>query len=463
MDREFAALLGSLTKEGQEKLINTISDFIQPSDVIDGLYKEAKKDDKKALAGAGLALGGSAVVGKQYHRGHLTGRETLYHRTGIKNVDSILEQGLKGSYASDPNNLTNTVLGDKVPKKDLENKVYLARKKWIADNLAGNGLGARKTLKTKVPTWMMKEVDNPELRGAKSQKEFAEKLIKENPHIPPKLVKLQTMIAHRLLGRKGTATLEGDVAAKYIKGSKHFERLGLDELKNFIKSNPKRFIKGSGKAALGLGAVGIGANMVKQNLSKKASEEEEKYINPIPRAGARYAGGFIGGHIAAPWIGGLLAYLSRKNINPEINRVIQEAVPAMTNPAVLGLAASVPGIIKDTQHNTNLKNRDRERLFGKKASDVIDLLYKEAKMEVPTPQEAKKEKKPSDDRPEIKCEKCSFEGKTTPKGECPQCGAIMGVKPSDYPIPYTPIWTGEPMSGISVNEASIRGRMEEQW
>jgi predicted ATP-dependent serine protease len=53
----------------------------------------------------------------------------------------------------------------------------------------------------------------------------------------------------------------------------------------------------------------------------------------------------------------------------------------------------------------------------KKASDVIDMLYKLA---------AEKEyQKP------IECEVCGYEGQPEYDGRCPECGAIGGIKPHD--------------------------------
>lgn len=258
--------------------------------------EQAKRNRKKLLGGT-LALGGATVAKKQYDKGNLTGRETLWHNTNKKNVGSILEKGLQASYALDPDNLTNTVLHD-VPKSELANKVYLARKKI---NALGTGIAAslneqpgflkdqfkaltdtfkkRETLKAKVPTWKFKEVENPELRGAKSPREFAKKVREANPmaFMTPEF-ELQS--AFKSLGPKGTATIEGSIPPEYLKKSKLYKRIGMDELKAFIKANPKRFAKGAGIASLGAGAAIGGLDLINKGF-KKESDYKQSLLEKI--------------------------------------------------------------------------------------------------------------------------------------------------------------------------------------
>ena len=49
----------------------------------------------------------------------LTGKLDRYHNTKNENVDNILEEGIKSSYAEDPNNLTNVKA---IPKTEMEKK-----------------------------------------------------------------------------------------------------------------------------------------------------------------------------------------------------------------------------------------------------------------------------------------------------------------------------------------------------
>jgi rubrerythrin len=407
MDKEFAALYESLTKEGQEKLINTVMSFASAEDIIDGIYKEAKEkkvDKKKVAVGAGAATVGGALVKNQFEKGHMTGRETLYHNTRKKNIKKIKEKGILASKASDPKNHTHQVLTD-VPEDQLKGKVYLGRNKMTSHavgqaalknsmmkkvmyktrhgrkNLSLGeaiklGLKSNKergTVKAKMPLWKNQQhlSDNPEMRGAKTHAEWGDVLKKKMPLLGMYPEKAQSHIIKSTFKtlHDNTVTLNKDVSPKYIKGSKHYQRAGLKEVGEYIKANPKRFTKGAGKVGAGLAVAGAGASLVHNAFKKKASDE------------------------------------------------------------------------------------------------IDDVFFKHAKMTIPTPAEAKEEKTPpqKDDRPKIDCEVCDYNGVTTAQGRCPECGAIMGVKPDDYPIPYTPIWTGEPMSGISVNEADTRGRMEDVW
>lgn len=215
----------------------------------------------------------------------------------------------------------------------------------------------------------------------------------------------------------------------------------------------------------------IDGSDIVDRLYKEAagSESQNEYRSVLPKAVSRYGAGYIAGSALLPIAVLAANAIGKRNINPSVRSTLQNILTEIASPNNVGMIASVPAMLDDVSHNAKLKNEDRKKmyeLFNKSASETIDELFKMAKMDVPTPQEAKKEmepKKQSDDRPIIKCEVCGYKGRTTPKGECPECGAIMGVKPSQYPVPYTPIWTGEPMSGISVNEASIRGKIEEAW
>lgn len=270
------------------------------------IMKIAKKEDdgnfgKKAL-GAGLVLGGAGTVNQEFKSGNLTGRETLYHNTRKSKVGRIKDKGLKASFASDPKNLTNTVLTD-LSAKDKEGKVYLGRSKSIADKVTGiraaqmhdarfkvfknrkdlrrSGMGTktnlftdvdtldmkpksmklRETVKANVPTWKLNQVDNPELRGAKNFTEYAKAKGKLVPDV-------LDSIEFRMLD-KGTATVQGDVSPKYIKGSKHYSKNSPKEILDYVKNNKKRFAKGAGKSLAGLAATGLGLSLLKNKEKER--------------------------------------------------------------------------------------------------------------------------------------------------------------------------------------------------
>lgn len=297
-----------LAEEVVEKKPFKMSDYIKPQNVsdegedegeaeIDKEAKEKKEEnrDAKVLAGTAMTGSGAALAKHTYDRGNLTGRETLYHNTKSEHVDSIKKNGLKGQYALDKDKAFTPDLLNHIDEKQLDNKVYLARKKQVAESVGQKvrqeqGPHMRETLKAKVPTWKMKEVDNPELLGAKNGEQFINRLLSkkkkgmnpieamqvdmvQNHPEAKKALKQQGNVAFRDLGRKGTAVIEGDVSSKYIKGHKGYQRASMKEIGSFIKNNPKRFAKGVGQAGAGAVLVGAGGKMIVSNLKKKKSEK----------------------------------------------------------------------------------------------------------------------------------------------------------------------------------------------
>lgn len=240
--------------------------------------KKAAKTTSKNLLGVGALYGGGTLVSKglgqlKDAKEELTGLQEMYHNTDTKNVGSIFNEGIKSKFAEDPNNITNQTLTD-VSMDKKKGKVYLARDKHIADEVGQNRKvssltvkkedngklryqfghnDSGKTLKVNIPyedLKKMKQVENPELRGAKNAQEFAKKL---------GLDKVDDDIKNsfRDLGKR-TVVIEGDVASKYIKGSKDYQKYGLKEMGNYIKHNPGRFAKGAGRGLLGTAVIGGG-------------------------------------------------------------------------------------------------------------------------------------------------------------------------------------------------------------
>lgn len=257
------------------------------------------------LAGAtGLTLG-AAQIGKEFKKGNLTGRETVYHNTDRRNVRSIKQNGILASKALDKDNLTHKGLSDIVSDDELAGLTYVARHKLPAIGIGAtsaiydtsnkhslnytdiiNALSDRKTIKANIPSWKMKIVDNPELRGAKSAKEF-------RPHLKHRISRsgpsgtigstlyrplsevgsrLYSGVMYNSLGRKGTHTIKGDVAPEYIKGSSHYKPISREEIEDYISKNPRRFTDSLMRTGAGLGAMTGGALMLTKGLRKKASE-----------------------------------------------------------------------------------------------------------------------------------------------------------------------------------------------
>lgn len=94
------------------------------------VFTKVAKEKKKryALLGATAVAVGVGQVGEAHRSGALTGRETIYHSTGSKNVAKIKEEGLRHKFSTDPHNITNLVLKD-VPLDKKRGKVYMARNK----------------------------------------------------------------------------------------------------------------------------------------------------------------------------------------------------------------------------------------------------------------------------------------------------------------------------------------------
>lgn len=265
----------------------------------------------KAVLNAAEILGGGALIKRQFDKGNLTGRELVYHSTNKGNEDSIKEKGILASKASDKNNLTHKALSEYITDDDMKGLTYVGRNKIPASAITitsanydshdkasrnykniKNALKDRTTLKLKIPAWKMKIVDNPELMGTKNSKEFYPIVKKrlstpigesienyeEKPDNAISRIGYGTAskAMHYTLGRKGTHVIQGDLPAKYVKGSKHYKRADKDEVEEYIKNNPKRFAKGVVGAGIGAGLI---ANGVRNGIKivKKAGDDMSEY------------------------------------------------------------------------------------------------------------------------------------------------------------------------------------------
>jgi len=249
------------------------------------IYKMAdEKDNEKGDAELGLgelmAIGGTTALSynskplkENLNKGNITGRHTLYHNTNTVNVDSILQHGIKGSYAADPNNLTNRVLKNtSVEKKKILNKVYLDKSEAGANDVGRARQGTNITLKAHVPVWKLKTTDNPELRGAKNIDELAKKLRIEKPLKSSKVIKDDAEFLFNELGSKQVVTLEGDLNSKYLLKSPHYAKAGIREVSDFIIHHPDRFIKSVGPTAASVGAIAAGGGLIAHAIKRKKSK-----------------------------------------------------------------------------------------------------------------------------------------------------------------------------------------------
>jgi hypothetical protein len=280
--------------------------FSKEDELSEERVEKRKDNEKKKLAeivaGSGLLYGGYKIAKK--NKSKITGLENFYHSADQGVVDSIKKEGLKAKFAEDPGNLTNAVLGKTVDKSKLKGKVYLGRRKSVADSVGytrdmnytigrvknENYTGKSKTLKINIPFEELKklnEVDNPELGGAKNAKEYARRIWKNAyKNAPEEANQIKEMFGkkgrnafarilaesgYKDLSRDGTAVFENDIDSKFIKGSKNYEKYGLSKFKEYVKNNPKRFAKG-----LGMGILGTGIGVTGAVLLGKALKENKK-------------------------------------------------------------------------------------------------------------------------------------------------------------------------------------------
>ena len=266
--------------------------------------KSDELEDKSLLQGGASALlgiGGAGVL-SQTKTGRLTGKVTRYHNTKIENVNDILENGIKASKSTDPNNLTNRVLRD-IDMNAKEGLVYTAKEKktangigatrdWLERKSKNGGWGLlfgpdeefakesknptrSKTLKLEFDYDDIKgqeRVANPELRGGKSLEEV-------NKIRASKGMRPMTKEQFKALG-EGTHIFKGDIDPSHIVGGKGYKKRGASKVLNYIKNNPGRFGKEALKVAGGVGLIsGAGVLAKKSYENSKEAEKELKKNN----------------------------------------------------------------------------------------------------------------------------------------------------------------------------------------
>ena len=253
-----------------------------------------------SAGGIGIAtipLIGSGIKDIKKNKRKVIGLEEMFHNTD--SPDAVLKEGIKAKFAEDPNNLTNTVLDD-VSVREKKGKVYLGRRREVSENV---GISRKmntgrdgKTLKVNIPyedLKKMKQVDNPELHGAKTFEEYlphAKKLAKDklrkkfggliDESVLDKLVDNyefdKTMKEnYKAINKEGTRVIEGDIDSKYIKGSKNYKKYGLRDFGKYVKNNPKRFFKASAKGGAKI-ISGVGLLSGSAILAMKAAKKKDK-------------------------------------------------------------------------------------------------------------------------------------------------------------------------------------------
>ena len=253
------------------------------------LKKIAESNTRKGVEGVGAVAAGSSAVHHSYKKGLLTGRERLYHGTGTHNVESVLGNGIKPRFKPGPidmiekknpgkslksdhltfmtrdrsqaqnYSITSDVIHDlgvsdlvasqkgdvKAAKKVLESSARHTSKK----NLLGKKAPAKDTgvIEGNVPTWNLKERENPEYHQLKNQ-------------VAP------TFSAQRDIRKTYKDSVfanHGDIPAKYLKESPHYEANSLKEISQYARKAPGRFGKGLALATSGAALIAYGAHKFK--------------------------------------------------------------------------------------------------------------------------------------------------------------------------------------------------------
>lgn len=247
--------------------------------------KNFSKKRSAEKAGGVVAIGAGLNIADKVHKsGEVSGRVHLYHGTSKKAKKKIQEEGLKAIHALDEGNITRQA-GIDPGNKPI---VYTAKKRKIAMGHAlphliqGEGAGM---VKMSIPyneyKKMKRSYDNPEMAGAKTAKEYAEKIKRgETPNLNDRLIKdlgsdVDSYAKQKwdnLSGAKGTSgtrIFEQDIDTKRIKGSKDYVKNSVKEVLKYAKNNPKRFAKGVGKGAASVGLIAGGTKLLTSKGKKK--------------------------------------------------------------------------------------------------------------------------------------------------------------------------------------------------
>lgn len=222
-------------------------------------------------AGVGSALG-AKILDNVHRNGEVSGRVRLYHGTSAKAKGSILKEGLKGSHALDPNNLTNSKMAG-LGRRDGRKLVYTGRRRRPAYIMAQE----QKVMKGETPAVVKMSIPYDEYKGMKrvfDNPEFS-RLSKEDWVDRYKSMGIsETKLKNYYdnfsgnRGTSGTRIFEQDIDAKRIKGSKNYVKNSSKQVANYIKKHPGRFAKGAAKTALGTGLIAGGAYLAGKSINR---------------------------------------------------------------------------------------------------------------------------------------------------------------------------------------------------
>lgn len=192
-----------------------------------------------------------------------------------------------------------------IKPEEMADKVYLGRKKAVADGIGLTyenmknpkyfmGLNDqmellrkskknRTSLKASVPSWKLKEVANPELRGATNAKDYISSLREalKDKYVIGGIDDNALRGNFKTLSRNNSAVFEGSIGPEVFKSSKKYQKLNRPEVLDYIRSNPKRFTKGVGLSALGLAGLAGGAALINSSTDRSPRKELVEKISAV--------------------------------------------------------------------------------------------------------------------------------------------------------------------------------------
>lgn len=227
-------------------------------------------------AGGALVAGGVSVAREQFHRGHLTGRETLFHGSSAAKIEKIKDQGIRPNQSGGISGMLNLTEKNKNlsfadHRKSSAREYGLQQTAIESGKFNPSNTGERvklhlkalnplsnndKVVQVNLPTWRAehKGAWNPEvrhmLRSRAHRMEAAIMGLSEKERRKMVYTTLQKSV-HVQRGPSG-------IRPEFIKESPHYRANSLGEVKDFVKHNPKRFLKGVSKLTAGAGAAAGG-------------------------------------------------------------------------------------------------------------------------------------------------------------------------------------------------------------
>lgn len=248
--------------------------------------------EKREEESGGAALGVGALAGGAYAASKakplVTGRTTLYHGTSPDGKAQILREGLK------PANVSGRKGGTDLTVNSVRNKAkeltYLTPDHGQARGYAGqaeflHGGGSLQDQFGRMKAWTKGQFNpfqggvveaempmwrndvssrlrpNPETMGSYEafRNEHSKLTKKDRLGLGRTADLIDAPVKSMYDELEKAKVFDGAIEPKYFRGSDKFQKLTLDELKEYAMTHPGRFAAGVGLGAAGVGAAGYGA------------------------------------------------------------------------------------------------------------------------------------------------------------------------------------------------------------